>query len=288
MGQSGIDHSMNLEKGTKSVRGRRYVAGEPEATEDRLTVEAALHLKVNGAPYVTTMRTPGDDEALARGLLFTEGVVPDPGAALAFRAIDDPESGGTACLEITVAEELLAKSVDGRRTMLSTSSCGVCGTRDPADVEIFGPPLAIAPEEHLDVTRVSSFLEEMRKRQHDFGASGGSHAAAVFGKSGEVLVVMEDIGRHNAVDKVVGSLVAEGRISDAAHLLISGRVSYEIVYKAYRAQIPFVLGVSAPSSMAVDTAARLGMTLVAFCRDDRATVYSHQENVVAAAAEVKG
>ncbi len=279
---------MNPEKGTKSVRGRRYVAGEPEETEDRLTVEAPLHLKVNGAAYTTTMRTPGEDEALARGLLFTEGIVPDPGAAVAFRAIDDPESGGTACLEITVADESLAKSVDGRRTMLSASSCGVCGTRDPADVEVFGPPLAIAPQERLDVSRVSSFLDEMHKRQHDFGASGGSHAAAIFDKRGEVLVVMEDIGRHNAVDKAVGSLLAEGRVSEAAVVLVSGRVSYEIVYKAYRAQIPFLLAVSAPSSMAVETADRLGLTLIAFCRDDRATVYSHRENVVGAVAEVKG
>ena len=276
---------MNREKGTKSVRGRRYVAGEPEETEDRLTVEAPLHLKVNGVAYTTTMRTPGEDEALARGLLFTEGIVPDPAAAVAFRAIDDPESGGTACLDIAVPDAFLAKSVDGRRTMLSASSCGVCGTRDPADLEVFGPPLAITAQERLDVTRISSFLREMRTRQHDFGASGGSHGAAIFDKSGEVLVVMEDIGRHNAVDKAVGRLLAEGRISDGAVVLVSGRVSYEIVYKAYRAQIPFLLAVSAPSSMAVETAARLGMTLVAFCRDDRATVYSHRENVVGAVAE---
>ncbi len=279
---------MNPEKGTKLARGRRYVAGESAETEDLLTVEAPLHLKVNGVAYTTTMRTPGEDEALARGLLFTEGIVPDPDAAVAFRAIDDPESGGTACLEITVADAYLAKSIDGRRTMLSASSCGVCGTRDPADLEVFGPPLAIAAQERLDVTRISSFLREMRKRQHDFGASGGSHAAAFFDASGAVLVVMEDIGRHNAVDKAVGSLLAEGRISDAAVVLVSGRVSYEIVYKAYRAQIPFLLAVSAPSSMAVETSERLGLTLVAFCRDDRATVYSHRENVVGAVAEVKG
>lgn len=278
---------MNSNKGTKSVRGRCYEAGEPRDTEDRLTLEAPLHLKVNGESFTTTMRTPGDDEALAHGLLFTEGIVPDPGAAIAFRAIDDPESGGTACLEVTVAEDSLAKSVDGRRTMLSASSCGVCGTRDPADIEVFGPPLEIAPQERLDVTRISSFLEKMAERQHDFAASGGSHAAAIFAKNGETLVVMEDIGRHNAVDKAVGTLLAMGRLSDAAILLVSGRVSYEIVYKAYRSQIPFLLAVSAPSSMAVETAVRLGLTLAAFCRVDRATVYAHTENVVGAAAEVK-
>ena len=288
MAKSGNDHSMNPEKGTKSARGRRYVAGGAEEIEDSLTVEAPLHLKVNGESYTTTMRTPGDDEALARGLLFTEGIVSDPGVALGFRAVEDPESGGTACLEISVPEESLDKSVEGRRTMLSASSCGVCGTRDPADIEIYGPPLGIASHRRLDVMRIPSFIQEMRKKQHDFSASGGSHAAAIFTAEGKVLAVKEDIGRHNAVDKAVGSLLAEGRLSEAAVLLVSGRVSYEIVYKAYRARIPFVLAVSAPSSMAVETGERLGMTIAAFCRDDRATVYSHSENVAGVAAEVKG
>ncbi len=278
---------MNLNKGTKSARGRRYEAGEPVDSEDRLTLEAPLHLKVNGESYTTTMRTPGDDEALVRGLLFTEGIVPDASAAVTFRTIVDPESGGTACLEATVSDDALAKSVDGRRTMLSTSSCGVCGMRDPADLEVFGPPLEIAPRERLNVTHISSLLGKMAERQHAFAASGGSHAAAIFDTNEKTLVVMEDIGRHNAVDKAVGSLLAEGRISDAAVLLVSGRVSYEIVYKAYRAQIPFLLSVSAPSSMAVETADRLGMTLVAFCRDDRATVYAHHENVLGAGSEAR-
>ncbi len=269
---------MNPEKGTKSVRGRRYVAGVPEETADRLTVEAPLHLKVNGTAYTTTMRTPGDDEALARGLLFTEGIVPDPNAAVAFRAIDDPESGGTACLEITVADAFLAKSVDGRRTMLSASSCGVCGTRDPADIEIFGPRIEIPSDRRFSIALVPEMIEKMCERQTLFAKSGGSHAAAGFTVSGELLSVHEDIGRHNAVDKVVGDLIEQRRLDDVQCLTVSGRVSYEIVYKAYRAEIPFLMSVSAPSSMAVETAERFGMTIIGFCRDERMTVYSNVGN----------
>lgn len=270
---------MNPEKGTKSALGCRYVAGEPTETEARLTVEAPLHLKVNGVSYTTTMRTPGDDEALARGLLFTEGIVTDVDASMRFDAIADPETGVCACLEIAIEEALLNASIEGRRTGLSTSSCGVCGTRDPADIEVYGPPLPVSMGEKLNVTRIPALLKAMEDAQAEFAATGGSHAAAAFDSDGAVLAVREDIGRHNAVDKAIGYLLNAGRLGDAHLLLVSGRLSYEIVYKAYRARIPFLLAVSAPSSMAVETAERLGMTIVGFCRGDSATAYSHMENV---------
>ena len=281
-----MDHSMNSDDLTIRARARRWVAGEAESVEDSLTIEAPLHIMVNGQSYTTTMRTPGDDEALARGLLHTEGIVTPSCAKFSFQTIDNPESGEAACLDVTVPQESVEKPVEGRRTMLSASSCGVCGTRNPADIEVYGPPLEIASGLRLDVSTIGALLAEMKAEQHAFSESGGSHAAAIFNADGTLLAVYEDIGRHNAVDKAIGRLLEEGRLSDAAVLLVSGRVSYEIVYKAYRAQIPFVLAVSAPSSMAVETAARLGMTLIAFCRDDRATVYTHHENVVGAGAEV--
>lgn len=274
---------MNPDDLTKRAKGLRYTGGEGESVEDTLAVEAALHVKVNGESYTTTMRTPGDDEALARGLLHTEGIVSDSSARAAYRVVDDPESGEVACLEVTVPEGKVEASVEGRRTTLSASSCGVCGTRDPADIAVYGPPLEIGAESKLEAGAIAGMFGAMRKEQRAFEASGGAHAAAVFDGRGELLVVKEDIGRHNAVDKVVGTLIEDGRLGDAAVLLVSGRVSYEIVYKAYRAGIPFLLAVSAPSSLAVETAERLGMTLVAFCRENRATVYSHAGNVSGAA-----
>ena len=270
---------MKVEEGTKRAEGVRFSGATGERVVDRLTSEAPLHLKVNGVSYTTTMRTPGDDEALARGLLFTEGIVTDLDAPMRFDAIADPETGGCACLEIQIDEALLNVSVEGRRSMLSASSCGVCGTRDPADIEVYGPPLPVSTGEKLDVTRIPALLKAMEDAQAGFASTGGSHAAAAFTSDGAALVVREDIGRHNAVDKAIGWLLNAGRLAEASVLLVSGRVSYEIVYKAYRAGIPFLLAVSAPSSMAVETAERLGMTIVGFCRGDCATVYSKMENV---------
>lgn len=276
---------MNPEKLTKPAAGQQYADGVGAPVEDALVVEAPLHIKVNGEAFTTTMRTPGDDRALTRGLLYTEGIVTDPNAALSFREIADPESGLAACVEVTLDARDIEKEVDGRRSLLSGSSCGVCGTRDPADIAVYGPPLDTGAAHKLEVALIPVLLDRMKAKQVAFDESGGSHAAAIYDESGEVLAVREDIGRHNAVDKAVGSLLEAGRLADGRILFVSGRLSYEIIYKAYRAAIPFVLAVSAPSSMAVETAERLGMSVVAFCRDGRATVYSCGENVVTKGVE---
>ena len=265
---------------TKPYAGTRYAGLQKEQVFDLLCVEAPLHLRVNGESFTTTMRTPGNDEALARGLLFTEGIMGDAFAPMTFTAIGDPESGTTARLDIDVPPEALQKPVEGRRSLLSTSSCGVCGTRDPADIEIFGPRIEIPSDRRLSIGLVPEIIEKMCERQTLFAKSGGSHAAAAFTVSGELLSVHEDIGRHNAVDKVVGDLIEQRRLDDVQSLTVSGRVSYEIVYKAYRAGIPFLMAVSAPSSMAVETAERFGMTIIGFCRDQRMTVYSNANNTV--------
>lgn len=264
---------------TKSVKAIRFDAGESTRAEDVVTVEAPLQIRVNGVAFTTTMRTPGDDRPLARGLLFTEGIVTDRAIQPEYGEILDPETNLISCLEVGVPEELVEKEVEGRRTTLSSSSCGMCGTRDPADIEIFGPPLSISTDRTFNVGLIPTMLDALRAGQSTFDLSGGSHAAGLFTIEGELLAMFEDIGRHNAVDKAIGRLLDSGGLDAAQCLMVSGRVSYEIVYKAYRAEIPILAAVSAPSSMAVETAQRLGMTVIGFCRDRRATVYSSPDNV---------
>lgn len=261
----------------RDVRAVRFAQNGAEPVTDALLVEAPLHIKVNGAAWTTTMRTPGADCELARGLLLTEGVVSDVRAGVEFHEVPDPETGIIACLETWIDASLVEKEVEDRRTLMSLSSCGVCGVREPRDLEIFGSQISIPEGVMLHVSEISRMMEAMRSRQRLFTATGGAHAAAVFDGRGEMMAVFEDIGRHNAVDKALGALIFEGRLEEARYLTVSGRVSFEIVSKAYRAAIPVVCSVSAASSMAVETAKRMGMTLVAFCRDGQATVYSGEE-----------
>lgn len=246
---------------------------------ESLVVEAPLHIRLNGVAYTTTMRTPGLDRALARGLLFTEGIVPEADAPLTYSETPDPESGLVSLLDVSCPGEFVAQSVEGRRTAIASASCGVCGTRDLADIAVYGPPLQRNDGARLDVDDIDALRDAMQARQPIFRATGGCHAAGLFSAGRELLAVCEDVGRHNAVDKAVGTLLESGQLASAAVLFASGRVSYEIVYKAYRAGIPILLAVSAASSLAVDTAGRLGITVAGFCRGGRATVYTHAERL---------
>lgn len=264
---------------TRQVEGVRHEGGMAKPVTDALTVEAPLHIRVNGVSFATTMRTPGADCLLVRGLLFTEGIVPDPGAPMSFHETLDPESGLAAALDVSVDVRYVAQSVEGRRSTLATASCGVCGTREMEYIEVYGAPLKIRSTGRLDPALIPRLRETMQRKQSAFAESGGCHGAAIFDMAGALLALEEDVGRHNAVDKAVGRLIEEGRLDSARILFVSGRVSYEIVYKAYRAGIPFLLAVSAPSTMAVETAQRFGITLAGFCREDRATVYANASRI---------
>lgn len=266
---------MNI-KSSKAIKCDEHSA---EEVEDILAVEAPLHVKVNGESYTTTLRTPGDDQVLVRGLLFSEGIFSEPNLQLKFTEIQDPESGIVACVEVEGPNEFVEGSIAMRRSTMSTSSCGMCGTRDPADISVYGPPLNAPDHEPFDLERLPAMMREMHERQHIFRKTGGVHCAALFTLDASILASYEDIGRHNAVDKCIGSLLFESRLKEASCLLVSGRLSYEIVYKAYRAELPILASVSAPSSMAVETAERMGMTVLAFCRDTRATIYSRPARV---------
>ncbi len=268
---------------TKRYSAHRIRGGECEIGDEALAGEGPLHICLNGDSFVTTMRSPdGCDEELVRGLLFTEGIVVDEDADFEFAGVTDPENRALARVDVTVDAERIRVPVAGRRNQLATSSCGICGTRDPADLEIFGDPLKVTADLSLTSETVSGMLESMGAGQATFAETGGTHGAGAYTGDGAELVVREDIGRHNAVDKVVGWLLEQGRLSEAVVLTVSGRVSYEIVAKAYRSQFPVLVAVSAPSSMAVETAEAFGITLIGFCREDRMTVYTHANRIVSA------
>lgn len=264
---------------SKAFTGTRLTSTSTTPVEDLLPVEAVLQLKVNDAAYTTTVRTPGDDEALARGLLYTEGVLVDPTITPVYHAIPDPDTGLTGCLEINVPEQSLAKDVTGRRSSMGSASCGLCGIREPEELLMLGPPIVAPPENRITFNTLSILMAVLPAHQPLFQATGGVHGAMAFAPDGRILAHHEDVGRHNAVDKCIGELLNQGRLADACGVVVSGRMSYEIVFKAYQARWPYLLSVSAPSSLAVEMGEAFGLCIIGFCREGRATVYSHGELV---------
>lgn len=261
----------------KVFKATQWTGAETRSVEDRLPVEAVLQIKVNGVPYTTTVRTPGADQALARGLLHTEAVLTGPEIRPEFREITDPATGIAGCLEVSVPAAAVAKPLADRRSAMGSASCGLCGIREPEELELRGAPLVPPPGRGLSRACVAQLLDALPDHQPIFQATGGVHAALAFAIDGTILSSHEDIGRHNAVDKVIGDLILRERLASACGVLVSGRVSYEIVYKACQARWPYLIAVSAPSSLAIEMAEAFGLCVVAFCRPRRATVYSHPD-----------
>ncbi len=247
-----------------------------ESVDDALAVEHPLSIAVNGEVFTLTMQTPGKEIELVRGLLFTEGIIKSRSGELQIEITETSDLGFISKVNVIIPESELDKSQLNKRNLLSVASCGICGKTELAELN----QPAITSSTVLNMNSVNAMFDEMAAAQSAFLESGGCHASAAFSKEKKMLTVMEDIGRHNAVDKVIGSLLNSGNIKQAQYLLVSGRVSYEIVTKCFIAGIPFLLAVSAPSSLAVDFSKELGITLVGFCRHDRATVYSHPERLV--------
>ena len=187
------------------------------------------------------------------------------------------EKGFITSVDVTIPKEKVGKGMEISRSIVSVSSCGICGKSEldtlPSDSK------KIIVEEKLDSELVGRMFEQMNSAQNTFKQSGGSHAAAAFTIEGKQLTIQEDIGRHNAVDKVIGSLIFQKQLNNAKCMVVSGRISYEIVNKCFAAGIPFLAAVSAPSSLAVDLSEALGITLMAFCRENKFTAYSHIENI---------
>jgi FdhD protein len=242
--------------------------------EDVVAVEEPLEIRVNAESLTVTMRTPGHDFDLAAGLLFAEGLIGSADQLLVMKHDTDlanPDSENTLLTAIKPNE---AARTPGGRSFASTSSCGLCGKMDIASIRCLAPPLPESPF-IVSARTVYGFSETMRRAQQVFAATGGLHAAALFDAGGELLSLREDIGRHNAVDKLIGAELLAGRVPLSERvMMISGRASYEILQKAAVARIPILCAVSAPSSLAVQTARDLNITLVGFLRGDTMNVYS--------------
>lgn len=256
---------------TLDYQGQKYQKNQRTLVRDVLAVEEALQITINNFPFTVTMRTPGNDRELIRGLLFSEDVYRGENAAL---SLDYRQKNAiTRIGNVTLDKSLLGAGVKSTRSLLSVSSCGICGRQELDDASTFKG--CLTKKATISVGKMSQSFDLMRTQQDDFLRSGGSHAAAAFSETGNLLSLMEDIGRHNAVDKVIGDLIWKEQLEQASYLLVSGRISYEIVSKAYCAQIPVLAAVSAPSSLAVEYSKQFGLTLLGFCRGERATCYAN-------------
>ncbi|MEP2936164.1 MAG: formate dehydrogenase accessory sulfurtransferase FdhD [Gilvibacter sp.] len=260
---------------TRNYEGKKLDAAGSKKILDALTVEEALQININDAAFTVSMRTPGEDANLVRGLLHAEGVINDVKFIPDIILKKENEDGIVTIVNVAIPEDKLGEGYANSRSLLSVSSCGICGKTQLEDLAFMGK--TIDDSQKIDSSTIDQMFAAMRSKQHDFNQSGGTHAAAAFSIDGKMLACLEDIGRHNAVDKVVGKLIGSDQLKNAKVLTVSGRISYEIVIKCFKAQIPFLAAVSAPSSLAVDYAKELGITLFGFCRDGRATVYSHPE-----------
>ncbi|MDG9701409.1 formate dehydrogenase accessory sulfurtransferase FdhD [Streptomyces sp. DH37] len=300
---------------TERRRVVRLRDGAVSERPDTLVAEEPLEIRLNGRPLAVTMRTPGDDFALAAGFLVSEGVLgrPEELANIVYCAGATEQADGTTRNSYNVVDVRLAPGVPVpditlERNVYTTSSCGLCGKAsldavrttarwpiedgdggthdgtgggadDGRDDGAGGAPLRIDP------AVLSVLPDRLRAAQRVFDRTGGLHAAALFSPEGELLDLREDVGRHNAVDKLVGRALTEGRLPlSRTVLLVSGRASFELAQKAVMAGVPVLAAVSAPSSLAVDLAAEAGLTLVGFLRGTSMNVYAGEHRVVLEAA----
>ena len=244
------------------VAAQRVVGGKAHPLEETVAVEEPLEIHINGQPWITTMRTPGQDRELALGLLYSEGLLAD------IVDLDD----------IRVEENVVLVdgqiSIDGHtRGFVRSSSCGVCG-RASLDAVMARHPPAISPDGFtIGESTVEVMLQRLRSMQSVFDTTGGVHAVALFDENTEITDLAEDVGRHNAMDKIIGRSLTQMPLSNHGFLL-SGRVSFEMVQKAVMAGSPCIIAIGAPTTLAIDLARQHGITLIGFARDLRFNVYT--------------
>ncbi|MFJ9630039.1 formate dehydrogenase accessory sulfurtransferase FdhD [Streptomyces sp. NPDC091280] len=267
--------------------------GAVSSRPDTLVAEEPLEIRLNGKPLAITMRTPGDDFALAAGFLVSEGVLANAYdlrniVYCAGATVDGTNTYNV--VDVRTAPDVVIPDITLERNVYTTSSCGLCGkasldavrttTRWPISDT---PPVRVAP------ALLASLPDRLRAAQRVFDRTGGLHAAALFSEEGELLDVREDVGRHNAVDKLVGRALQNGDLPlSRVILLVSGRASFELAQKAVMAGIPVLAAVSAPSSLAVDLAAETGLTLVGFLRGANMNVYAGEDRIALTAAATQG
>ncbi len=254
---------------------------------DSLAAEEPLEIRVgrpggSRPPLAVTMRTPGDDIDLALGFLLTEGVIRAAADVRTARLCAGDEQPNTYnVVDVVLADQVPAPLTDPTRNFYTTSSCGVCGKASIDAVRTRTVYPVVDDPCRVDPATLSALPQALRAAQHTFESTGGLHAAGLFGTDGALVAIREDVGRHNAVDKVIGWALREGRVPLAGHLLlVSGRASFELVQKASMAGIPVLAAVSAPSSLAMDLAQEIGLTLVGFLRGTTMNVYAGAHRVV--------
>jgi FdhD protein len=264
------------------TRVSQWDDGNVERKDDYLAAEEPLEIRIGDQPLSVTMRTPGHDVELAAGFLFTEGLIQNREQILVIESVEPVTGDGVKrgnVIQAELAEEATPDFAKMRRHFFASSSCGICGK---ASIDAVRSRLLSAPNPEFRVKAelLTTLPDVLRSSQDVFQRTGGLHAAALFDSSGGLLVVREDIGRHNAVDKVIGWALLDHRMPlGNAILLVSGRGGFEIVQKALVAGIPILASVSAPSSLAVQLARELRMTLVGFLRGRRFVIYSGEDRI---------
>jgi FdhD protein len=260
---------------------REWRDGEVHQSLDYLVAEEPLEIRVNGSPLSVTMRTPGNDLELAAGFLLTEGII-DRGPQI--ERLEHPPGGPNAknVVEVQLAEDVEIDSAAQQRNFFVASSCGICGKTSIDAVRRRGmrppnPAFQIAPE------ILCRLPDQLREAQGIFERTGGLHGAALFDREGKLIEVREDVGRHNAVDKLIGWAIMGGQSLEDRLMLVSGRGGFEIVQKALAAGIPLLASVSAPSSLAVQLARQMQLTLVGFLRGTRFVIYAGEQRLSLAA-----
>lgn len=279
-----------MSNATRAVEISKVAADEVSAATDSVATEAPMEIQLasktatgSAAKSISiTMRTPGNDEELAAGFLYTEGIIgsADDIASIERCGDPDPDTGEQNIVRVTVRDEVDIDFDRLQRHFYTTSSCGVCGKTSLDALRVEGGTSLAGLGPRFDVDMLRALPERVRRRQQVFSATGGLHAAAVFSADGEIVVVKEDVGRHNATDKAIGALLALRRLPGHGYgLLVSGRASFELMQKSLLAGIPLLAAVGAPSSLAVETATEFGMTLIGFLRGDTFNIYAGKERL---------
>lgn len=267
--------------------------GAVSSRPDTLVAEEPLEIRLNGKPLAITMRTPGDDFALAAGFLVSEGVLANAYDLRNIVYCSGATVDGTNTynvVDVRTAPDVVIPDITLERNVYTTSSCGLCGKASLDAVRTTTRwPIADTPPVRVEPALLASLPDRLRAAQRVFDRTGGLHAAALFSEEGELLDVREDVGRHNAVDKLVGRALQNGDLPlSRVILLVSGRASFELAQKAVMAGIPVLAAVSAPSSLAVDLAAETGLTLVGFLRGSNMNVYAGEDRIALTAAATQG
>ena len=284
-----LEPDLEVPRGVPAVRHRVVKVRDHAASEclDYLAVEEPLEIRLGGINLSVTMRTPGDDEELVAGFLFSEGIIAsadDIDVIARYRGPDgDPDDGNV--MNVLLKGDMRVAKDRLRRNFVASSSCGLCGKATIDAIRATLPP--VQSDLVISVDRLNRLGAVMHDAQSTFEKTGGLHAAGLFEADGRMIVLREDIGRHNAVDKVIGHRVlARSMPLDRHVLMVSGRVSFEIMQKALTARIPVIAAVSAPSSMAVQMALAADMTLIGFARNGGFNLYAGAHRVAPNVAEL--